>query len=75
MKCKFRTIDNRCSGKYRGFACIQKQCAYFAESQKCEHHESTGDYCRKYGRFGCVGKESCATLVDYLDAVAVETVS
>jgi len=72
MRCKFRTKENLCEGKYKGFACIQKQCAYFSESQKCEHHEQSGDYCRKYGRFGCVGKESCNSLVDYLEAVAGE---
>lgn len=72
MKCRFRAKDNLCAGKYRGFACIEKQCAYFAESQKCEHHEMTGDYCRKYCRFGCVGKGSCGSLVDYLEAVAGE---
>lgn len=75
MKCKFKTNDNRCTGKYLGFACIQRQCAYFIDAQKCEHHETSGDYCRKYGRFGCVGKDSCGSLVDYLEAVAAETVS
>ncbi len=72
MKCRFRTRDNLCTGKYEGFACIEKQCAYFAEAQKCEHHETTGDYCRRYGRFGCVGKDCCGSLVDYLEAVAAE---
>lgn len=73
MKCKFRTKDNLCDGRYRGYACIEKQCAYFSESHKCEHHEATGDYCRKYGRFGCVGKDSCGSIVDYLEAVAAES--
>jgi len=75
MKCRFKTRDNRCAGKYEGFACIQKQCACFAEAQNCEHHETTGDYCRKYGRFGCVGKDSCGSLVDYLEAVAADAES
>jgi len=70
MKCKFRTVTNRCTGKYKGFACIREQCSYYAESKKCEFHEASGDYCWKYGRFGCVGKNSCGTLLDYLDAVA-----
>jgi len=72
VKCKFRSKDNLCEGKYKGFACIQKQCAHYSASQSCEHHELSGDYCRKYSRFGCVGKDSCASLVDYLEAVADE---
>jgi len=72
MRCKYLTKDNLCTGKYHGFACIRKQCSSFKEAQKCEHHELSGDYCRKYGRFGCVGKESCNTLADYLEAVVEE---
>ena len=72
MKCKFRTKDDLCTGKYRGFSCIQKQCTYFLEALKCEYHESSGDYCRKYGRFGCVGKDACGTLADYLESVVCE---
>jgi hypothetical protein len=26
----------------------------------------------KYGRFGCVGKDSCKSIADYLEAVAEE---
>lgn len=72
MKCRFRTADSLCTGKYNGFACIGRQCSYYMESLKCEHHEETGDYCRKYARFGCVGKDSCGTLADYLAATAEE---
>lgn len=72
MLCKFLTAENLCTGRYNGFACIRKQCSYYQEAQKCEFHESTGDYCRKYGRFGCVGKGSCESLSDYLSAVAEE---
>ena len=72
MNCRSKGKNNLCKGKYRGFACIEKQCAHFAEAHKCEHHEMTGDYCKKYGRFGCVGKDSCGSLVDYLDAVAAD---
>lgn len=72
MKCRYLTKDNLCTGKYSGFSCIKKQCASFQEAQKCEFHETSGDYCRKYGRFGCVGKESCSTLADYLEAVSEE---
>jgi hypothetical protein len=42
----------------------------FKDAQKCEHHEISGDYCKKYARFGCVGKDSCNTLSEYLEAVA-----
>ena len=72
MKCKYLSKDKLCTGKYSGFACIKKQCSYYREAQQCEHHELTGDYCRKYGRFGCVGRGSCHTLSDYLEAVAEE---
>ncbi len=72
MRCRFLTADNICTGKYKGFACIKQHCSYHQESQKCPHHDETGDYCRKHARFGCVGKESCETLADYLAAVAEE---
>ena len=72
MHCRHLGKDNVCTGKYSGYTCIKKQCSLFKEAQKCEHHEATGDYCRKYGRFGCVGKDSCATLADYLETVAEE---
>lgn len=72
MKCKFLTKDNVCTGKYSGFACIKGQCSSFKDAQKCEFHELSGDYCKKYARFGCVGKDSCITLSDYLEAVAEE---
>ena len=70
LKCRYLTRDNLCSGKYSGYGCIQKQCSLFKEAQQCEFHEPSGDYCKKYGRFGCVGRDSCATLVSYLEAVA-----
>lgn len=70
MRCKYLSKDNICTGKYSGYACIKKQCTYSREAQSCQYHEPTGDYCMKYGRFGCVGKESCRTLTDYLEAVA-----
>ncbi|MGQ9587375.1 MAG: hypothetical protein ACUVT7_03210 [Thermoplasmata archaeon] len=72
MKCKYLTKDNMCTGKYSGYSCIKKQCSIYREAQKCEYHEISGDYCRKYGRFGCVGKDSCQTLADYLETVAEE---
>jgi hypothetical protein len=72
MRCAFLTKDNICTGKYSGYSCIKKQCAYLQDSQKCEHHELSGDYCRKYGRFGCVGKDSCRSLTEYLEAVSLE---
>jgi len=72
MRCRFETKDSLCTGKYAGYACIKKQCSSLKEAQKCEHHELSGDYCRKYARFGCVGKDSCQTLSNYLEAVAEE---
>ena len=70
MKCKYLAKDNLCTGKYAGYACIKKECSSFKEAQKCEHHELSGDYCKKYARFGCVGKDSCGSLADYLESVA-----
>jgi hypothetical protein len=72
MRCKYLTKDSLCTGKYSGYACIKAQCPTFKDAQSCEHHEISGDYCKKYGRFGCVGRESCNTLSDYLEAVAEE---
>lgn len=72
MKCKYLTKDNVCAGKYSGYACIRKQCSIYKDAQKCQYHETTGDYCGKYARFGCVGRDSCHTLSDYLEAVAEE---
>jgi hypothetical protein len=72
MKCKYLAKNNICTGKYSGYSCIKRHCSSFKEAQKCEYHDSSGDYCRKYQRFGCVGKDSCGSLVDYLEAVAEE---
>ena len=72
MQCRHLTKDGLCVGKYAGYACIKRQCTSFKEAQNCEHREISGDYCRKYGRFGCVGKDSCQSLSDYLEAVAEE---
>lgn len=72
MRCKYLSRDGRCTGKYSGYACIKRHCAYSKGAQNCQYHESSGDYCLKYGRFGCVGRESCKTLTDYLEAVAEE---
>ena len=73
MRCSYLTRDNLCTGKYKGFACIKKLCTYFKEAQQCEHHEESGDYCAKYARFGCVGKNNCLTLTDYLESVSEVT--
>lgn len=72
VKCKYLRKDGLCSGRYAGFACIKRHCTYYKQAQACEYREATGDYCRKYGRFGCVGRDSCRTLADYLEAVAEE---
>jgi hypothetical protein len=72
MRCKFLSSDGVCEGKYEGYACIGDYCTAVQEAKLCEYHEPTGDYCRKYSRFGCVGKHSCSTLEDYLEAVLEE---
>ncbi len=58
-----------CEGKYSGYACIRTHCAIVRESKLCEHHDISGDYCRKYARFGCVGKGNCESAEDYLDSI------
>lgn len=70
MHCKYMAKDGMCSGKYSGYACIKGHCTLVKESKACEHHEPTGDYCRKYARFGCVGRDNCTSLADYLDTVS-----
>ena len=72
MHCRHLTKEGLCTGTYEGYACIKKHCAAFKDAQKCEFREVEGDYCKKYNRFGCVGKESCQNLADYLEAVAEE---
>ena len=70
MLCRFLSQEGLCKGRYRGYGCIGEQCGHWIESHRCEHHEGTGDYCRKYARFGCVGKDCCGTLMDYLQAAS-----
>ena len=70
MLCKFMSSSGRCTGRYEGYACIKSDCAYWRESHSCEFHDVTGDYCRKYARFGCVGKDCCDSLSDYIQAVS-----
>ena len=70
VHCRYLTKDGKCTGKYDGYACIRDQCTLVKESKRCEYHEVTGDYCRKYARFGCVGKENCHSLADYLETAA-----
>lgn len=72
MKCKFLGAGGVCTGKYAGYGCIRDQCASFREALNCEYRDAVGDYCKKYGRFGCVGKDSCRTITDYLESVAEE---
>ena len=70
MLCRFMSSDGVCTGRYSGYGCIRSRCQYWRESHECEHHDPTGDYCWKYARFGCVGKDSCDSLTDYLQAAS-----
>ncbi len=70
MLCRYRSPDGICVGKYEGYACISSSCSYWMEAHNCEHHDGAGDYCNKHARFGCVGKESCHTLSEYLQAAS-----
>lgn len=70
MLCRFLSSKGLCTGKYDGYGCIKSDCAYWRESHQCEHHDLTGDYCWKFARFGCVGRGSCDSISDYLQAVS-----
>jgi hypothetical protein len=70
MLCRFMASDGTCTDKYHGYACIRSNCTHWKEAHECEYHSKTGDYCEKYARFGCVGKESCHTLSEYMRATA-----
>lgn len=70
VHCKYLSKNGLCTGMYDGYACIRGQCALVRQSKECEYHEVSGDYCRKYARFGCVGKENCSSLADYLETVS-----
>jgi hypothetical protein len=72
VKCKFLGSNGVCTGKYAGYGCIKSSCVSFKKAQNCEHRDPVGDYCKKYGRFGCVGRDSCQSIADYLEAVAEE---
>lgn len=74
LHCKYLAKDGMCTGKYSGYACIREQCTLVKQSKTCEHHEPTGDYCRKYARFGCVGKANCESLADYLETASEDQV-
>ena len=62
MKCFYLQKDGRCSGRYKGFACIGTKCRA-DKDPPCEHYDQ-GFYCRKFQRFGCVGQSRCGETVD-----------
>ena len=70
MHCRYLARDGHCTGKYDGYACIREHCSILQDAKKCEFHEESGDYCRKYARFGCVGRDNCDSLADYLESIA-----
>lgn len=68
MRCVHLEEDGRCSGRYKGFGCIGERCRADKEPP-CPHYVD-GFYCRRFGRFGCVGLSKCEGSVDaYLRAV------
>lgn len=65
MHCAFRLEDGRCNGKYKGFACIGAKCRGEKE-MPCPFYDHNY-YCRKFRRFGCVGRSRCGeTVEEYL---------
>ncbi len=68
MRCVHLEEDGRCSGMYKGFACIGDRCKAEKEPP-CPHYDK-GFYCTKYRRFGCVGMSKCGDTVEvHLKAV------
>ena len=60
--------DGRCKGLYYGFKCIEDKCQMKDRDALCEYCVG-GDYCVKYGRFGCVGLGNCGTKEEYLSFI------
>ncbi|MCG7844096.1 MAG: hypothetical protein MIO90_01540 [Methanomassiliicoccales archaeon] len=60
--------DGKCNGLYYGFTCIKDKCKMQNREATCEFCIG-GDYCLKYNRFGCVGKDNCGTKDDYLSYI------
>jgi hypothetical protein len=67
MECGYLDLDGRCRGPYTGFGCIKEKCT--AEKKAVCEFNDQDFYCRKYGRFECIGKGNCATIDDYLNFV------
>jgi hypothetical protein len=68
MSCDYLDPEGKCTGQYRGFACIKDMCR--AELRKrCEFSTPEGFYCLKYRRFECVGAGNCATLEQYMEFI------
>ena len=66
MHCKHLSREGLCEGEYSGYACIKKHCSSYREAMNCEFKEGSGDYCKKYGRFYCAGKENCGNAGDFM---------
>jgi hypothetical protein len=65
MKCVHILSDGKCAGMYKGFTCIGDKCRSEKEAP-CEFYDK-GFYCKKFGRFGCVGLSKCSgTLEQYM---------
>lgn len=69
MPCKYEDPDGWCTGKYRGFACIEDRCPLFLEEDtsgdECEYSVNNGFYCRKYSKFYCAGIGNCDDADNY----------
>jgi len=67
MQCIHFNADGVCKGKYNGFACIGPKCKA-EKDPPCEYNDQDF-YCRKFKRFGCVGRSNCTSLEEYLKSV------
>ncbi|MBM4237557.1 MAG: hypothetical protein FJ151_03630 [Euryarchaeota archaeon] len=64
MDCQYLSDEGRCKGAYSGFGCIGAKCRTDRE-MPCEFNE-LGFYCKKFGRFECIGPANCGAFEDYM---------
>lgn len=60
-KCRHIDEEGVCHGLYDGFGCIGDICKDSTagpSSSKCGHMRGDG-YCKKFGKFHCLGEEEC----------------
>ncbi|GEM_PF-3017080 len=60
LQCMYLDENGMCTGRYRGFACLENRCPFYERIIKNECPFRRGDgYCTVYGRFYCPGTGMC----------------